>query len=225
MFRFLKKKWSNKPLSRKKKLTEEKKLDITENNKPTLNEKYEDTSIFNIVDEVKQLSHPLKSGCKNTVVFNGDINSPLVIIGEAPGEQEDLQGMPFVGSSGILLNNMLLEAGLERKKIFVINRVFWRPPENRKPQPEEIDFCFPFLERIIEIKKPKYILCLGAVAIYNIINTNITNARGKFYSWKNIPVLATFHPSYVLRMQSQKTIVVNDFKILVERMKLDGNNF
>lgn len=139
---------------------------------------------------------------KNTVFSRGNPQSKLMIVGEAPGADEDEQGFPFVGKAGQLLDKTLLELGLDREQdVYVCNIIKCRPPDNRKPSDEECNACFSYLEQQINLISPKVIVALGATAMDNLINTTlgITKMRGKIVKAFKTNVIPTFHPSYVLR--------------------------
>lgn len=155
----------------------------------------------------------LKKTARNTVFSDGNPNSDIMIIGEAPGQEEDEQGKPFVGQSGKLLDNMLLSVGIKRSDVYISNIVFWRPPGNRTPSAEEISLCMPYVESHISFIKPKVLLLLGSVAVKSLLNTTdgISKLRGKKNIYKNIDVIPTFHPAYLLRSPGQKTLAFRDF--------------
>lgn len=143
------------------------------------------------------------------VVFGvGNRNADLLIIGEAPGAQEDQQGEPFVGRAGLLLNNMLRALKLERQDIYIANILKCRPPNNRDPKPEEVALCTPFLKAQIALIKPKVILALGRIAAHFLLETD--QAMGKLrgqtfqYSDAKIPLIVTYHPAYLLRSPTEK---------------------
>ncbi len=143
-----------------------------------------------------------------TVFGVGNKKADWLIIGEAPGAEEDRQGEPFVGRAGQLLNAMLLAVGLQREQVFIANILKCRPPNNRDPRPEEVACCEPYLQRQIELIQPKIILCVGRIAAQNLlkVDTPIGKMRGRRYSYKplNIPVVVTYHPAYLLRSPTQK---------------------
>ncbi|MFK8067673.1 MAG: uracil-DNA glycosylase family protein [Gammaproteobacteria bacterium] len=146
---------------------------------------------------------------RTQVVFGvGNQNADWLIIGEAPGAEEDRQGEPFVGRAGQLLNSMLVAVGLSRDQVFIANILKCRPPENRDPRPEEVVSCSAYLQRQIELIKPKIILCVGRIAAQNLLklDTPIGKMRGKKYIYEpqNIPVVVTYHPAYLLRSPTQK---------------------
>lgn len=167
----------------------------------------------------------LKKTATQLVFADGNEDSEIMIIGEAPGTQEDKQGKPFVGESGQLLDLMLSYIGLNRQDNFYIsNIVFWRPPGNRNPTDAEINVCAPFVKRHIALVKPKIMLLLGncAVKYFFQTTTGITRMRGK---WKDydlddeaIPMLATFHPAYLLRAPSAKRLVWQDLRSLKSKI-------
>jgi len=170
---------------------------------------------FDPVEELKKLEEEAKKCCRcrlcktrtNVVFGDGDPTTNLMLVGEAPGEQEDLQGKPFVGRAGQLLNRFLNLYGVSRDMVYITNVVKCRPPNNRNPLPDEIAACYPFLEKQIELISPKVILCLGAFAARTILNlpekTPISKIRGKEFKikigGKEIIVIPTYHPAYLLR--------------------------
>ncbi|BBE31102.1 DNA polymerase [Tepiditoga spiralis] len=142
-----------------------------------------------------------------TVPGEGNINSPIVFVGEGPGADEDATGHPFVGKAGQFLEKMLVNwSKLKKSDVYITNIVKCRPPKNRVPTTEEIKLCTPFLESQLIILKPKIIVALGSTSLkYFGINKKITAARGHFFDWKgNIKIFATFHPSYLIRNQSME---------------------
>jgi DNA polymerase len=145
---------------------------------------------------------------RNKIVFSdGNEKSPLVFVGEGPGAEEDAQGIPFVGRAGQLLTQMIENTAakegipLKRADVYICNVVKCRPPENRTPQPDEMEICGQFLYRQLMTIKPKAICVLGATAMKALLNTKegITKSRGKWQKWRDIPVMVTYHPSYLLR--------------------------
>jgi len=173
----------------------------------------------------------LKKMATNTVFCDGNPDSEIMVIGEAPGNNEDLQGIPFCGDSGILLNEMLNAVNLTRKKDFYItNVIFWRPPGNRRPSEEELAICRPFVERHIELFAPKIIILVGATAMSAILGINepITKIRGKFLDYKpdflneNTKTFTIFHPSFLMRQPAKKKVAWQDMLSLENFVK---NNF
>ncbi|RJP56299.1 MAG: uracil-DNA glycosylase [Candidatus Auribacter fodinae] len=141
------------------------------------------------------------------VVFgSGNKHSRLMFIGEAPGHDEDIQGLPFVGNAGRLLTKMLAAIGLSREEVYIANVIKCRPPENRNPLPDEVQNCAEFLHQQIEYINPEIICTLGSVATRNLLQTEtpITQLHGQRLNWHGIPVLPTFHPSYLLRSPHMK---------------------
>ncbi len=155
----------------------------------------------------------LKESATNTVVYDGIVGADLLVIGEGPGSQEDLKGLPFVGPAGKLLDNMLASINRFRTRNTLITNVnYWRPPGNRNPRPEELALCRPFVERFIILAKPKLILCVGAIASGAILQsgTSISRLRGQVYDLNlndanPFKVLPTFHPAYLLRRPQDKS--------------------
>ena len=143
-----------------------------------------------------------------TVFGVGNHQAQWMVIGEAPGADEDAQGEPFVGRAGQLLNNMLKAIGLERSQVFIANILKCRPPHNREPKPEEAAHCTRYLDRQIELIKPRIILAVGRIAAQNLLQTDtpIGRMRGKVYSYgtRQIPVVVTYHPAYLLRSPGEK---------------------
>jgi uracil-DNA glycosylase family 4 len=145
---------------------------------------------------------------RNKIVFgSGSPQAKLVFVGEAPGQDEDLQGLPFVGRAGQLLtqmiNNTALKEGIPitRDDVYIANVCKCRPPENRAPQPDEMEICGQFLSRQLEVLKPKAIVALGGTSAKALLNIKegVTKARGNWYKWRDFPVMVTYHPSYLLR--------------------------
>ena len=175
-----------------------------------------------IADEVKNCTAcVLHEQRKNTVFHRGNPASRLVFIGEAPGANEDEQGLPFVGKAGKLLDNMIKAMKYEPDDVYVCNICKCRPPGNRKPLPEEMDACKPFLQRQLEEVKPKVIVALGATATEGLLGTGlgITKRRGKWGSWQGIDVMPTFHPSYCLRNPTSKQDVWADLQLVMSKLK------
>lgn len=157
---------------------------------------------------------PLHKTRTKSVFGVGNKNASIMFIGEAPGANEDLQGEPFVGRAGKLLDNMLLSIGLTRETIFIANVIKCRPPENRDPLPEEVSRCTPYLNRQIEIVQPKLLVALGRVAAHYLLNTNLPLARLRqsFHSYgdSKTPLFVTFHPAYLLRSPKEKSRAFED---------------
>ena len=170
----------------------------------------------------------LKNNSKNIVFSDGDISSPLMIVGEGPGQTEDDQGKPFVGEAGKLLNKMLNAIKIERSKIYITNVVNYRPPDNRKPEPDEILRYSEFLKEHISIFDPKILVLMGSTAMEALFGNKIkiTKSRGE---WKEIVIknkvfkaIITFHPAYLLRQPDQKKFSWQDLKKI--RKEIDNLN-
>ncbi|MGH8120931.1 MAG: uracil-DNA glycosylase [Gammaproteobacteria bacterium] len=158
----------------------------------------------------------LHKGRIQTVFGVGNVLAEWLIIGEAPGAEEDKQGEPFVGRAGKLLNSMLRAIGLQREQVFIANILKCRPPENRDPKPEEVVCCEAYLKQQIAMIKPKIILAVGKIAAQNLlkIDTPIGRMRGLRYEYPgtNIPVIVTYHPAYLLRSPREKRKVWQDLQ-------------
>lgn len=156
------------------------------------------------------------------VLGGGNPFSELMLIGEGPGEEEDRQGVPFVGKSGQLLDKILAAAGFSKEEnVYITNIVKCRPPGNREPNPEERAACLPFLMRQIELIQPGIIVLLGSTALKALINPEgrITKMRGKWITWNGIQVIPTYHPSALLRNPDLKKDVWEDFKSVVQKYR------
>jgi DNA polymerase len=144
----------------------------------------------------------LCSGRTNTVFGVGDLRAELMVVGEAPGENEDLQGEPFVGQAGKLLDNMLRALGVSRRQgVYIANVLKCRPPGNRNPEPDEIAQCEPFLRRQVELLRPKIILAMGRFAVQTLLQSNepVGRLRGRVHRYQEVPLVVTYHPAYLLR--------------------------
>ena len=165
---------------------------------------------------------PLHQTRSNTVFGVGDREADLMVIGEAPGADEDRQGEPFVGRAGQLLNAMLWAIGLKRERVFIANILKCRPPDNRDPRLEEVLQCEPFLRRQLALVQPKVILAVGRVAAQSLLKSQdpVGRMRGRDYRFEDIPLLVTYHPAYLLRSPEQKAKAWQD--LLRVRAALDG---
>ena len=148
---------------------------------------------------------------KNTVFGVGDVQAQWMVIGEAPGENEDLQGQPFVGQAGKLLDNMLRAIGLDRQAtgqagVYIANTLKCRPPGNRNPEPQELATCAPYLVRQVQLVKPRIILAMGRFAVQSLLQTTepIGKLRGRVHHYQGVPVVVTYHPAYLLRNPADK---------------------
>ncbi len=155
-----------------------------------------------------------------TVLGVGHRNAKLLIIGEAPGAQEDRQGLPFVGRAGQLLESMLLSIGLDRQQVYIANILKCRPPNNRDPERSEVDTCTPFLKRQLSLIQPRLIVALGRIAAHFLLNTTtpMNRLRQQQYTYgeNKIPLLVTFHPAYLLRSPLEKSKAYDDLLLIKE---------
>ena len=170
---------------------------------------------------------PLKETAINLCFADGNPESSIMLIGEAPGAQEDRQGRPFVGPSGQLLDRMLATIGLDRTKVYITNVIYWRPPGNRSPTAAEIAVCQPFLERQIDLIQPKFIVFVGGIAARALLGRSegVTKLRGRPFTYKTsnegrtIPSLVMFHPAYLLRQPAQKRLSWRDLLTIKQSIK------
>ncbi|QDZ01149.1 uracil-DNA glycosylase [Nitratireductor mangrovi] len=168
----------------------------------------------------------LKFTAKNLVFADGNPEADVMFVGEAPGRDEDLQGLPFVGRSGKLLDRMLAAIGLDRTTAYIANVIPWRPPGNRTPTPLETEICRPFIERQIELAAPKVLVTLGGPSAKVLLNTQegVLRLRG---NWKvhrtaggiDIPAMPTLHPAYLLRNPAHKRLAWRDFLVLKQKLR------
>lgn len=170
---------------------------------------------------------PLKRTATNLVFADGNPEARVMLVGEAPGADEDRMGKPFVGVSGQLLDRMLAGVGLDRRSTYITNVIFWRPPGNRSPTAAEIAACLPFVERHIELVSPEVLVVLGAVAAQTLLarSDGISRLRGRWFEYESsgmvrpVPTMATYHPAYLLRQPSQKRAAWRDWLSILERLK------
>jgi len=158
---------------------------------------------------------------RKTLVFGeGNEKAKLMLIGEGPGYDEDVQGRPFVGKAGQLLTNILHHIGLQRHEVYITNIIKCRPPNNRNPEPDEIESCRPFLLKQIEAIKPQLICALGTFSAQALLQTEakITLLRGKFYDLSGIRIIPTYHPAYLLRNPEKKKEVWRDMKLIAKTL-------
>ena len=171
----------------------------------------------------------LRRTATHTVFADGSPDAPLMLIGEAPGADEDRIGLPFVGRSGQLLDRMLATVGVRRSEnVYITNVLFWRPPGNRKPTPEETAICLPFVWRHIALKRPKIVVLCGGTATATLLNRSdgITRLRGKWFDLLvpdlgPVPALATYHPSFLLRAPAHKSESWRDLLAIQNRLNSD----
>jgi DNA polymerase len=160
---------------------------------------------------------------RNKIVFaDGDPNAQLMFVGEGPGADEDAQGLPFVGRAGQLLNNMIGAMGLKREQVYIANIVKCRPPQNRKPEPDEACSCTPFLERQIEIVRPRVLVALGATAATYLLGMrgSIGSMRGRIHDYRGIQTVVTYHPAFLLRDPTQKKEAWKDLRMAIAALGL-----
>ena len=153
--------------------------------------------------------------CRTNIVFgSGNPDAELVFVGEAPGYDEDQQGLPFVGRAGQLLTKIIESISLKREDVYICNVLKCRPPENRNPEPDEVASCNPFLRKQLAAIRPKIVCCLGTFAAQTVLQTaaSISKLRGKFFDMDGMRVIATFHPAYLLRSPEKKREVWEDMK-------------
>lgn len=169
-------------------------------------------SLLKIIEDIGDCRRCRLHQGRNKIVFgSGNEQSPLVFVGEGPGADEDQQGLPFVGRAGQLLTQMIDNTAakegirVRRDSVYICNVVKCRPPENRTPEPDEMEICGEFLFRQLMVIRPKAICALGGTAVKALLGTKegVTRLRGKWHHWRDIPVLATYHPSYLLRPYNQ----------------------
>src|SRR5215472_2503481 len=168
----------------------------------------------------------LKRTATNTVFADGVAHAPVMLIGEAPGRDEDRMGKPFVGRAGQLLDRMLASIGLDRKtNAYITNVINWRPPDNRDPSPEEAASCLPFLRRHIELARPQVIILLGAVAARHVVGVSdgIMKLRGRWMEYRvgdhMVPLIPTLHPAYLLRQPAHKKLAWRDLQSVRDRIE------
>jgi len=180
-----------------------------------------------IAEEIRKCTKcPLHENRKNAVPGEGNIERKIMLIGEAPGFNEDVQGRPFVGRAGMLLEKFLLSIGLKREQVFITNVVKCRPPNNRQPTEEEINACSVYLDKQIEIIKPKVIVCLGNISSQYILKKfeikfeSMTKMHGKVFSISNlqlqVKIIPTFHPAAILRNNNLLSLAKSDWEKIKE---------
>lgn len=170
---------------------------------------------------------PLKRTAMNTVFADGNPEAEVMCIGEAPGQEEDRQGLPFVGRSGKLLDRMLASIGLDRDSAYITNVVPWRPVDNRKPTAEEVALCLPFVIRHVELVDPKILILFGGAAASALLarHEGINRLRGRWFDFSSpglqrpVPAMATFHPAYLLRTPAAKREAWHDLLAVRKRME------
>jgi len=181
-----------------------------------------EAALVSVREEIGDCTRCKLSKERRTIVFGeGNPDAELVFIGEGPGREEDLQGRPFVGDAGKLLDRLIEKMGFRREEVYIGNIVKCRPPMNRDPEEDEIATCMPFIERQIGIIAPKVIVSLGRISAHTLTGTTIpiSRLRGTFYEYRGIPLMPTFHPAYLLRNPNAKWDVWNDMQKVLERLK------
>jgi DNA polymerase len=152
----------------------------------------------------------------------GNPHARLMFVGEAPGADEDAQGRPFVGRAGQLLDRMIGAMGLARSEVFIANVLKCRPPGNRDPQPQEVTACLPFLQAQLALVRPEVICSLGKHSAHALLGCKdpISRLRGRFFEYRGVPLLPTFHPSYLLRSPEEKRTAWKDLQLVMQRLGL-----
>ncbi len=160
---------------------------------------------------------------KTIVIGEGNPKAEILFIGEGPGEQEDLQGRPFVGKAGQLLDRMMAAIQLDRSQVYIANVLKCRPPGNRNPEPDEIGACSPFLHRQIDAIRPKIIVALGKFAAQTLLNTEerISSLRGRFHAYRGAKLMPTFHPAYLLRNPASKKEAWIDLQLVAKEAGIE----
>ena len=179
-----------------------------------------DNNLDSFYNEIKDCTKCSLSKSRTKFVFGvGNPNADIVIVGEAPGKNEDLQGEPFVGRGGKLLDKILEAINLNRKKVFILNVLKCRPPENRDPKPQEISECEPYLKKQLQLINPKLIVALGRIAAMTLLRSkdSLTNMRNKIHKYENIDLIATYHPAALLRNPNFKKPTWEDFKLIRDK--------
>jgi DNA polymerase len=167
----------------------------------------------------------LKSTATRLVFADGNPQARVMFVGEAPGREEDIEGLPFVGRSGQLLNRMLAAIGLDRTKVYIANVIPWRPPGNRTPTPQETQICLPFIQRQIELVNPDVLVTLGNPSTQTLLSTRegIMKTRGRWFDYdtgtRKIKAMATFHPAYLLRSPSYKRLAWQDLRAIAKALE------
>jgi uracil-DNA glycosylase len=180
-------------------------------------------NLFQILDQEIRACRKCTEICpyrRQTVFGEGPIRPTVCFMGEAPGADEDAQGRPFVGRAGQLLTQIIGAMKLKREEVYILNSLKCRPPGNRNPSPDEILNCYPFVESQLETLRPKYIVCLGAIAARSLLkrDTPVGQMRGRFYQYRGARVLVTYHPSYLLRNENAKRLVWEDMQLLMREL-------
>lgn len=177
-----------------------------------------------IQDEIGDCTRcPLAFAGRHKIVFaDGDPNAELMFVGEGPGADEDMQGLPFVGKAGQLLNNMISAMGLKREQVYIANIVKCRPPQNRVPEPAEANTCTPFLLRQMDIVRPKVVVALGATAATYLLGrkSSLSSLRGSWHGCRGAKLAVTYHPAFLLRDPRQKKEAWKDLQMVMAELGL-----
>jgi uracil-DNA glycosylase len=187
-------------------------------------DKVPDDNLLKIRTDLGECTRCKLHTTRHKIVFgDGNPKAELVFVGEGPGHDEDMQGLPFVGRAGKLLTQMIEAMGLQRKDVYICNVVKCRPPENRAPEREEVEQCSPFLLRQIDTIAPKVIVCLGSTAAQTVLATNrgISQFRGQWLEFRGRKLMATYHPAYLLRNPSAKSEVWKDLQKVMAVLGLE----
>ena len=188
-------------------------------------DKVPDDTLLRIRTDLGECTRCKLHTTRNKIVFgDGNPKAELVFVGEGPGHDEDMQGLPFVGRAGKLLTQMIEAMGLQRKDVYICNVVKCRPPENRAPEKDEVEQCSPFLLRQIDAIAPKVIVCLGSTAAQTVLETNrgISQFRGQWLEFRGRKLMATYHPAYLLRNPSAKSEVWKDLQKVMAVLGLEA---
>lgn len=183
-----------------------------------------ETAFTILKSEVAACQRCTEIACSRTqTVFGvGNLTPKIAFFGEAPGQDEDKQGIPFVGKAGQLLDRIIAASKLRREDVYILNSLRCRPPNNRTPSELEIENCRPFFEKQLEVLQPEYIVCLGAVAVRSVLQSteSVGRLRGRFHSFRGAKVLVTYHPAYLLRNESAKKLTWEDMQMLMREIGL-----
>jgi len=187
-------------------------------------DKVKDDTLLKIREDLGECTRCKLHKGRNKIVFgDGSPKAQLVFVGEGPGADEDMQGLPFVGRAGKLLTQMIEAMGLQRSDVYICNVVKCRPPENRAPERDEVAACSPFLFRQIDLVAPKVIVCLGSIAAQTILETTrgISQFRGQWLEFRGRKLMATYHPAYLLRNPAAKSEVWKDLQKVMAELGLE----
>lgn len=190
---------------------------------PSRDSEINSESLANIREDIGECTRCVLCKGRTNIVFGvGNPNADLMFVGEGPGRDEDRQGEPFVGRAGQLLTRMIEAMGLKRPDVYIANVVKCRPPNNRNPEPDEIETCYPFLLRQIQVINPRVVIGLGNIAVKTLLatGTGITRLRGQFHDVAGIAMMPTYHPAFLLRNPEKKKEVWEDLQKVMEKLGL-----